>query len=130
MVARLICGVVCFSVLLVSGCSGSSDDAAGPRPSTEAKRTAEVAQGEATFAGRLLFSRFDENAHAFKATEPARSSSRGRIRSAWSPDGQRIAFSRTVGGFHADIFTALPDGTDRRQVTATPDNEIRVEWGR
>ena len=48
----------------------------------------------------------------------------------WSPDGTRIAFSRTASGFYeADVYTALPDGTDRRQVTATDDNEIRVEWG-
>jgi Tol biopolymer transport system component len=320
MVVRLICGIVCSSVLLVSGCSGSSDDAAQPKPSTEATPKAGVAHGKATPAGRLLFSRFDENTHTFQATYVAgpdgshvaeiampgsegggrwsRSgdliavmtlASGGRIGTAilkpdgtvvrtftlpdktlnlvctvwspddkrlacegwddtnasrvgiytvrssdggglvrltktpphqgdlvgdyspdgrtflfkrttdelpgplmvvpvaggpaklltdfdvedpgryspdgtsivtsavgvikildvngretgrieqpgtysfgpvWSPDGERIAFSRTVGGFHADIFTSLPDGTDRHQVTATPDNEIRVEWGR
>lgn len=49
----------------------------------------------------------------------------------WSPDGQHVAFSVTVGdSFHADIYTARPDGTDLHQVTKTPDNEIRVEWGR
>jgi Tol biopolymer transport system component len=47
----------------------------------------------------------------------------------WSPDGTRIAFSRSTAAFRADVFTSLPDGTDRRQVTATDDNEIRVEWG-
>lgn len=47
----------------------------------------------------------------------------------WSPDGTRIAFSRSTEAFRADVFTSLPDGTDRRQVTATDDNEIRVEWG-
>jgi WD40-like Beta Propeller Repeat len=48
---------------------------------------------------------------------------------AWSPDGTHIAFSRTTGGYHADIWTSGPDGSDRRQVTATPDNEINVHWG-
>jgi WD40-like Beta Propeller Repeat len=48
---------------------------------------------------------------------------------AWSPDGTHIAFSRTTGGYHADIWTSRPDGSDRRQVTATPDNEINVHWG-
>ena len=48
---------------------------------------------------------------------------------AWSPDGTRIAFSRATNGPFADIFTSLPDGTDRRQVTTTPANEIAVEWG-
>ncbi len=33
------------------------------------------------------------------------------------------------GLYEADVYTSLPDGTDRRQVTATDDNEIRVEWG-
>jgi Tol biopolymer transport system component len=47
----------------------------------------------------------------------------------WSPDGSRIAFSRATSGHHADVYTAMPDGTDRRQVTATEANEIRVEWG-
>jgi Tol biopolymer transport system component len=47
----------------------------------------------------------------------------------WSPDGKRIAFSRSTQAFRADVFTSLPDGTDRRQVTATEANEIRVEWG-
>lgn len=47
----------------------------------------------------------------------------------WSPDGARIAYSRSTGAFRADVFTSLPDGTDRRQVTDTDDNEIRVEWG-
>ena len=47
----------------------------------------------------------------------------------WSPDGTRIAFSRAIEGPFADVFTSLPDGTDRRQVTATDENEIAVEWG-
>lgn len=317
---RLVCGVVCLGSLLVSGCSGSSDDATQPKPSTKAKPTASVAHGDSSLAGRLLFSHFDESSHAFKATYVARPDgshaaeipmpgpegggrwsrsgdliavmtqvSGGRIGTAilkpdgtvvrtfklpdkslnlvctvwspddkrlacegwdesdasrvgiytvrsseggglvrltktpvsqgdlvgdyspdgrtflfkrttdelpgplmvvpvaggpakvltdfevedpgryspdgtsivtsavgvikildvngqetgkieqqgtysfgpvWSPDGQHIAYSGTVGGFHADIFTSRPDGTDRHQVTATPDNEIRVEWGR
>ncbi len=320
MVVRLICGVVCSSVLMVAGCSGSSDGAPPARPTTGAKPTAGVAPGDATLAGRLLFSRFDESAHVFKATyvagpdgshvaaiampgpegggrwsrsgeliavmtqvsggrigtailkpdgtvvrtftlpdkrlnlvctvwspddqrlacegwddtndsrvgiytvrssdggglvrltkapagkgdlvgdyspdgrtfvfkrtrdenpgplmvvpvaggpaklltdfdveDPGRYSPDGRsiVTSAvgvikildvngretakieqpgtylfgpvWSPDGARIAFSGTAAGFHADLFTSRPDGTDRHQVTATPDNEIRVEWGR
>jgi len=48
----------------------------------------------------------------------------------WSPDGEHVGYSGDEAGAHADIFTATPDGTDRRQVTSTPDNEIRVEWGR
>lgn len=47
----------------------------------------------------------------------------------WSPDGSRIAFSRGASGPVADIFISRPDGSDRRQVTRTRDNEITVEWG-
>jgi Tol biopolymer transport system component len=48
----------------------------------------------------------------------------------WSPDGSRIAFSRSTSGQRADVWTALPNGSDQRRVTSTPaSNEIRVEWG-
>jgi hypothetical protein len=49
---------------------------------------------------------------------------------AWSPDGTRIAFSMSpLGQASADIYTSLPDGSDRQQVTKPPDNEIGVDWG-
>jgi hypothetical protein len=49
---------------------------------------------------------------------------------AWSPDGTRIAFSMSpLGQASADIYTSLPDGSDRQQVTKTPDNEIGLDWG-
>jgi Tol biopolymer transport system component len=49
---------------------------------------------------------------------------------AWAPEGDHVAYSGTESGvFHADIYTSRLDGTDRRQVTSTPDNEIRIEWG-
>jgi len=48
----------------------------------------------------------------------------------WSPDGTHIAYSSTeIREARADVYTSLPDGTDQRQVTSTPENEIRVEWG-
>ena len=47
----------------------------------------------------------------------------------WSPDGTHIAFSRATRAFIADIWTSLPDGSDRQQVTRTPANEINVDWG-
>ena len=47
----------------------------------------------------------------------------------WSPDGSRIAYSRATSGPYADIYTSRPDGSDRRKVTSTPDNEITVQWG-
>ena len=48
----------------------------------------------------------------------------------WSPDGTRIAFSMTPNGqYLAEIYTSLPDGTDRQRVTNTANNEILVDWG-
>jgi TolB protein len=47
----------------------------------------------------------------------------------WSPDGEWIAYSRTVSGFIADVFVGRSDGSDAWQVTHTSANEITVEWG-
>jgi len=47
----------------------------------------------------------------------------------WSPDGTRIAFSMGTTGPFAELYTSLPDGTDRQQVTHTAENEIAVDWG-
>jgi hypothetical protein len=47
----------------------------------------------------------------------------------WSPDGTRIAFSGTTSGYHAEIYTSLPDGSDLQRVTNTASNEIAVDWG-
>jgi TolB protein len=47
----------------------------------------------------------------------------------WSPDGRWVAFSRATTGPFADIFVSRPDGTDQRQVTSTPANEITLDWG-
>ena len=38
---------------------------------------------------------------------------------AWSPDGDRIAFARQVGGSF-DLFSVRTDGTDERRLTDTP----------
>ncbi len=47
----------------------------------------------------------------------------------WSPDGSRIAFSRTTSQYDAEIYTSLPNGTDLQRVTETEANEITVDWG-
>ncbi|HSV40598.1 MAG TPA: hypothetical protein VLI04_17680 [Nocardioidaceae bacterium] len=47
----------------------------------------------------------------------------------WSPDGTHIAYSDAFGGPFADIYVCLPDGSDRKQITDTEDNEMRLEWG-
>jgi hypothetical protein len=47
----------------------------------------------------------------------------------YSPDGAWIAFSAATTDAVADIFISRPDGTDQRQVTDTPHNEITIDWG-
>ena len=47
----------------------------------------------------------------------------------WSPDGSHIEFSRDLGDAHSDVYVSTPAGSDRHQVTDTPTNEIRAEWG-
>jgi Tol biopolymer transport system component len=47
----------------------------------------------------------------------------------WSPDGNWIAYSQATTGPFADIFISRPDGSQRQQVTNTPDNEITIDWG-
>jgi Tol biopolymer transport system component len=46
---------------------------------------------------------------------------------AWSPDGRRIAFSRTVDG-HAHVFVMNADGTDPQQITEGPDDDVEPSW--
>ncbi len=48
---------------------------------------------------------------------------------AWAPDGEWIAYSRATSGPVADVYVSRPDGSDRQQVTDTPENEIQVDWG-
>ena len=48
----------------------------------------------------------------------------------WSPDGRHIAYSRAVGGPYADLWVALPDGTDAGRVADVDGNAINVDWGR
>lgn len=46
----------------------------------------------------------------------------------WSPDGSLIAFTRKHEGNNFDIYTIRPDGTDLRQLTATPANDAHAVW--
>ena len=47
----------------------------------------------------------------------------------WSPDGASIGYSRTTSGPFSDIWISRPDGSGAHQVTATPENEIALDWG-
>ena len=46
----------------------------------------------------------------------------------WSPDGQRIVFTRKVSYTNFDVFTIRPDGTDLRQLTTSPANDAHAVW--
>jgi Tol biopolymer transport system component len=46
---------------------------------------------------------------------------------AWSPDGTRIAFSRTAGG-HAHLFVMNADGTGATQITDGTDDDVHPSW--
>jgi TolB protein len=48
--------------------------------------------------------------------------------SAFSPDGQWIAFNSLRNNDQADIFIMRPDGTDLRQVTNHPDPDWQPQW--
>jgi WD40-like Beta Propeller Repeat len=48
----------------------------------------------------------------------------------WSPNGQKIVFSRQVGTQPHDIYTVNADGSGLFQVTHTPDiTEFSADWG-
>jgi Tol biopolymer transport system component len=46
----------------------------------------------------------------------------------WSPDGQRIVFTRKVGGTTFQICTIRPDGSDLRQLTNTRSSNGHAVW--
>jgi len=46
---------------------------------------------------------------------------------AWSPKGDRVAFSRQEGG-RFDIYTIKTDGTDERRLTFGPGNSEHPRW--
>jgi TolB protein len=47
---------------------------------------------------------------------------------AFSPDGKRIAFSRTTEDGHAHLFVANADGTDSQQITSGSADDVEPSW--
>ena len=48
----------------------------------------------------------------------------------WSPDGTRLVFSAPTDRSDGDLFVINVEGTDRRQLTATPAREYPAAWSR
>jgi hypothetical protein len=48
---------------------------------------------------------------------------------AWSPDGRRLAFAEWSDTTEAEVWTARPDGSDRRQVSTSPTWDFMPSWG-
>jgi Tol biopolymer transport system component len=46
----------------------------------------------------------------------------------WSPDGNRIAFTRKVDAVNFDIYTIRPDGTDLTRLTTNRANDAHAVW--
>jgi Tol biopolymer transport system component len=46
----------------------------------------------------------------------------------WSPDGQRIVFSRIVSKGNSDLLVVDADGNGLRQITSDPSSETQPEW--
>jgi Tol biopolymer transport system component len=50
------------------------------------------------------------------------------INPAWTPDGRRVTFGEFSDTAPGDLWTARPDGSDRRQITDTPEFDFRPAW--
>lgn len=46
----------------------------------------------------------------------------------WSPDGEKILFTRKHDGNNFDIFTITPDGKNLNQLTTLPTNDAHAVW--
>jgi Tol biopolymer transport system component len=46
----------------------------------------------------------------------------------WSPDGQRIVFTRKVDTVNYDVFTIRPDSSDLRRLTSHGANDGHAVW--
>lgn len=57
-------------------------------------------------------------------------SNNGEVSPVWSPDGTRIAFSGYGGtGYDYDLYTMNADGTDKKVVFATDQDDYAKGWG-
>ena len=54
------------------------------------------------------------------------------ILTAWSPDGEFIAFSRDADGFDGpeafEVYVMREDGSDQTNLTNDPANDINPDW--
>jgi Tol biopolymer transport system component len=72
------------------------------------------------------------NADGTSLTKITHDENEGSFRPSWSPQGDRIVFTRIAFGPHGgpfDLYTMNPDGTDITALTQTPDFENQADWG-
>jgi len=93
--------------------------------SPDGGRIAYSAPGGADPSSRDIWVARADGTHA----RPAIDSLGDDVGAYWSPDGTMIAFTSGVSG-DADVFTASPDGSDVRDVTAgSADQDYSFGWG-
>jgi TolB protein len=71
------------------------------------------------------------NADGTGLTKITHDENEGSFRPCWSPQGDRIVFTRIAFGPHGgpfDLYTMNPDGTDITALTQTPDFENQADW--
>jgi Tol biopolymer transport system component len=79
--------------------------------------------------GSLWIVALDGTRSAVDLQPPAGGSQASASRPSFSPDGGSVIFSMDVGDGQTDIYTARIDGSDLRQITATPQGEEFADWG-
>jgi len=147
---RCFCAAVCLGGLLaLAGCGqdnaddaapapregpASEDDATPQGPATSTNETASPVTGDPTLAGRLLFSRFDENTHTFLSTHTSRADGRTETEvdmpgpeggGRWSRSGNDIAVMTVLSDDRIGTAIIKPDGTVER-VLEIPDATLNL----